>query len=84
MTEFEKWKRGWVCDILTCSSMKCDDCKVLLQRGWKSALEWVLSIDSGFCKCGVPNDSVENKAVLFQIEEELKNLNKGNSQGDDG
>ena len=42
------------------------------QSGWRAALEWALSIDSGFCSCGCPNDSEDNPSVLHQIEEELK------------
>jgi len=43
------------------------------EMGWKAALEWVLSIDSGFCTCGCPNDSWDNPSVLAQIEKELSN-----------
>ncbi len=41
--------------------------------GWIEALEWVLSLDSGFCSCGCPNDSEDNLAVLHQIKKELNN-----------
>ena len=41
-------------------------------EAWRAALEWVLSIDSGFCSCGVPNDSWQEDGVLAKIEKEIK------------
>lgn len=43
-------------------------------EGWKAALEWVLSIDSGLCNCGSPNDSWDNPSVLARIKEELEDV----------
>ena len=65
MKEFKKW---WKKD-----SMEGDwDYERYAERGWEAALEWVLSIDSGFCSCGVPNDSWQEEGALAKIEKELK------------
>lgn len=42
-----------------------------LRIGWKAALRWVLSIDSGFCNCGAMNVDVDS-CTYDLIEKEWK------------
>ena len=74
MKEFEKWcKNNYNPDEdLTASEDFKEGYKDGREDGWKAALEWVLSIDSGFCSCGVPNDSWQEDGVLAKIEKEIK------------
>lgn len=65
MKEFEKWFKLYAKEN---PWRKDSD---MIKDAWKAALEWALSIDSGFCSCGCPNDSVDNESVLMQIKKEL-------------
>lgn len=60
MNEFEKWRENWVCDIPVCSSMECNDCKVLLKQGWKAACEYWLQLAKD-----------HDQEMQFMIEDEL-------------
>jgi hypothetical protein len=46
------------------------------KEGWRAALEWVLSIDSGFCNCGMITTEADDNEIfisnLTQIKQELE------------
>ncbi|UCE06518.1 MAG: hypothetical protein JSW07_00300 [bacterium] len=66
MSEFEKW---W--DRTLCSNNK--NLKVIAKITWKAALEWVLS------RVDFANS---DGSIIYDIKQELKQLNQSNSQSD--
>ncbi len=66
MTEFRKKYQSLPVNFHLWSQDK------IAELWWKLALEWALSIDSGFCSCGVPTDSWQEESVLAKIKDELE------------
>jgi hypothetical protein len=69
MKEFEKWWKAYAFNRF----LLPDNCA---KAGWKAALEWVLSIDSGFCNCGMITTEADDNEIfisnLTQIKQELE------------
>jgi len=73
LKEFEKWfEESNIEWSPSFPGYTFDDITSVSEQSWKAALEWVLSIDNGFCSCGCLNDSYENESVFTQIKRELK------------
>jgi hypothetical protein len=72
MKEFERCMDKWICEIPNpkCSNMHCDDCKIILQEGWKQALKWALKELEYQYKTSAPGDAEWQGNF---IEEELNN-----------
>ena len=70
MKEFEKIWENYYANYSSYEGIKHE--QNMARHFHRAALEWVLSIDSGFCSCGVPNDSWQEEGVLAKIEKELK------------
>lgn len=79
MSHFERWLKKIKWDNKTAAklggfSVWGKGYRQGLENGYYEALKYVLSIDSGFCSCGCPNDSADNPSVLSKIEQELENV----------
>lgn len=80
MEQFKKWEDAEgrceipdsVCDMI----QDCTACKYLQERGWKAALEWVLSTFNKNIELSDLYKTVDIIDVCNMVEKELDNDNK--------